>query len=181
MRSKDKLWFLVKFLGAAALLFSLWLRGGADVYGQAALLPAALLSPMITGYRVEFGGDTGYFVDGTTRVRVPLNLRESLAGIVPFLALVIASGNLPWRRRLWAGLVGLVILYSVAASIVIISPLMVTPQPDWVMRILDVVSVFAFLGGFVALPFALWFVMLGWGAAASPRARMPEKPRSRSR
>lgn len=167
MPSKSSIWFLAKFLAAAAALFWLWSQAGAaDVYGAAVLAAVRLLSPLLTGYDLERGGSGMAFVYGETRLALPLNLRETCAGVVPFLSLVLATADRSLASRAKAVAGGIAALYPVQVAVVAFTPLMMTPHEEWVSHLLDVVYTFAALGGLVALPFFLWWI---WWRLSRPR------------
>lgn len=159
MPSKSGAWFLAKFLAAAAALFWLWSQAGlAEVYGMVVLAGVRRLSPLLTGYDLENSGGGMAFVYGETRLALPLNLRETCAGVVPFLALVLATADRRPAQRARAVAIGLAILYPVQVGVVAFTPLMMTPHREWVSHLLDVIYTFAALGGLVALPLFLWWI-----------------------
>src|SRR6476659_6678004 len=92
--SKSSAWFLAKFLAAAGALFWLWSQGGGwEPYARLVLAAAGVVSPWLTGYQVDDTGGTAVFVGGPTRLALPLNLRETCVGLVPFAALVLATAK----------------------------------------------------------------------------------------
>lgn len=174
---KSIAWFLAKFAVAAGILFWLWSNGGwADAYGTLVLGAVRLVAPLLTGYQLETH-PTAAFVHGETHLPLPLNLRETCAGIVPFAALVLATTGRTIRARLQAAAVGFAILYPVQVLVVAMTPVMMTPHEEWISRLLDVVYTFAALGGLVALPLFLWWMWLKLtepaflARATPPRAR----------
>ncbi|MBI4517470.1 MAG: hypothetical protein HY699_16830 [Deltaproteobacteria bacterium] len=161
------MWFLVRFLAAAAALFALWLAGGAAMYSHMVLFCVRAVAALSAGLSVEVSSQAGHvtavFIAGTRRLAMPLNLRESLAGVVPFIALVMASSGPPLLARLRAALTGMGIIYAVDVAVVSASPLMLESRTGVTKALADVLSVFVMLAGLVALPFFLWLVLLGTG------------------
>jgi hypothetical protein len=155
--SKSSAWFLAKFLAAAGVLFWLWSQGGwAEAYGRLVLAAVSFVAPLLTGYRLDTGSGT-VFVSGETRLSLPLNLRETCAGVVPFVALLIATAKRSPAARLAGIAVGFAAMYPVQVAVVAMTPFMMTPHAPWVSRLLDVTYTFAALGGLVALPLFLWW------------------------
>lgn len=166
--SKSSAWFLVKFLAAAGILFWLWSQGGLwEPYARMVLGVVGVVSPWITGYQVERSGDGAIFVGGPTRLALPLNLRETCAGLIPFLALVLATGGRSAASRAQAAAVGLAAQFPVQVAVVTMTPLMMTAHSEWVSRLLDVLYTFAALGGLVALPLFLWWTWWKLGQQAA--------------
>jgi hypothetical protein len=157
--AKPAAWFLAKFAAAAAVLFWLWSQAGwGDAYGRIVLAAVAALSPWTTGYSVDLSGPVPTFVGGEAPLKLPLNLREICASLVPYASLLIASGGRPIASRLKIAGLGLLLLFPVQVGVVTLAPLMMTPHSEWVSNLLDVVYVFAALGGLAALPLFLWWI-----------------------
>lgn len=155
---KSVAWFLAKFAAAAALLFWLWSQaGGGDAYGRAVLAVVAVVSPWTTGYLLDLAVHPPAFVGGGARLALPLNMREICASLVPYVSLLIASPRRPAVARLQAAALGLALLFPVQVGVVTLAPLMMTPHAEWVSQLLDVIYVFAALGGLAALPLFLWW------------------------
>lgn len=177
-----RLLFFAKFVVAAALLLILWKSGAAWAYGYAVLVPVTVLSPLLTGYQVVIGsgpnGVTAFFESGASRVEVPFVLHEALAGVIPFVALMCASGGqtlLSWARRT---AIGLGVLFAAHVAVLVLSPLLVTPHERWVNRIIDVSYGFYAVAGFVGLPFSLWIILTRpWeGGGLLPPVTTPAAP-----
>ena len=159
-RSKTVAWFLGKFAVAAGALFWLWAQAGwAEAYGSAVLNVVRIVGPIFTGYLVELHPKVT-FVSGETRLALPLNLRETCAGIVPFAALILATAGRPLVSRLKALGIGFAAIFPVQVAVVAMTPFMMTPHEEWISNLLDVVYTFAALGGLVALPLFLWWMWL---------------------
>jgi len=158
MPSKSSAWFLAKFLAGAAALFWLWNHGLAEAYGSFVLAAVRVLSPLLTGYEVDTGGGSVAFVGGEKRLALPLNLRETCVGIVPYTALVLAAARRTANARAAAIAIGFAAMYPVQVAVVTMTPLMMTPHEQWVSSALDVVYTFAALGGLVAFPLFLWWM-----------------------
>lgn len=160
MTPKSIAWFLAEFAVAAGALFWLWSQmGWADTYAAVVLAGVRAVAPLLTGYALELHPSPA-FVAGEARLALPLNLRETCAGVVPFLALLLATPRRTVRARLAGAAAGLAVLLPVQVAVVAMTPWMMTPHAEWVSRLLDVVYTFAALGGLVALPLFLWWAWL---------------------
>ncbi len=164
--------FLAKFFVLAAALFALWsFAGVGDAYGRAVI---AITNPLIwavSGYHVDAVVATARGLDvfvakGPDRALVPLQPRELFSGLIPFLALVGASGGLTWPQRLRALGIGLGVLVVFHCGLMLLAPYLTglpqgeLPTIEWVRRVNRVIDVFyAFYGlvGYAALPFLLWY------------------------
>jgi hypothetical protein len=159
--SRSSAWFLTKFLAVAGALFWLWSQAGwAEVYGRVVLAAVGVLSPLLTGYDLDVHGGTAAFVGGPARLNLPLNLRETCAGLIPFAALLLATPRRSAVARLQGLLAGTAVLFPVQVAVVTMTPFMMTPHQPWVSDLLDVVYTYAALGGLVALPLFLWWAWL---------------------
>lgn len=168
-------WFLAKFAAAAGVLFWLWSQAGwAEAYGRAVLAAVRAVAPLLTGFQLETH-PAPVFVRGETRLALPLNLRETCAGVVPFAALILATAGRSARTRLQGAAAGLLALFPVQVAVVSATPFMMTAHEEWVSRLLDVLYTFAALGGLVALPLFLWWAWLQ--VTAPPPARAGERRR----
>jgi hypothetical protein len=166
---RSSAWFLAKFLAAAAVLFWVWSQmGGAEVYGRAVLAGVELVAPLLTGYLLDVAPSGAVFVAGESRLALPLNLRETCAGVVPFFALLLASSGRSLASRLRAAAIGVAVMFPIQVFVVAMTPWMMTRHAEWVSNLLDVVYTFAALGGLVALPLFLWWVW--WKLTLPPPA-----------
>ena len=163
--------FLLRFFAATAILFGAWTFGGvADVYAQFVVNISSPLMGLVNGFHVSsvLPTDLGLNVmitRGRGDVPLPLRPREIFSGLVPFLALVVASQGLAWQRRLTSVVAGLGILFLFHVGLMLLSPYLTgIPQSDlsivWKQRVNMTIDIFyAFYGlvGFAALPFLLWW------------------------
>lgn len=155
--------FLAKFLVAAGALFALWtLARASDVYSRAVLFVADPLMLILSGFRVDQLTPTSSGIDifirrGTERILLPLQPRELFSGIIPFLALVLATRGLELVTRLRAIGLGLAALFVFHVGLMLLGPFLATPHEDWVNRIIDITYGFYGLVGYAALPFLLWY------------------------
>lgn len=179
--------FLLRFFGLAAVLFALWsFAGCGDAYGRFVIAAATPLIEPITA--CEMGEvratERGLSIDirrtdpsdGKVYQRtVPLQPREVFSGIIPFLALMGATGGLSWSRRARATGIGVAVLFAFHFGLMLLGPYLTgLPQahlsPDtirnFVKPAIDVFYGFYGLVGYAALPFLLWFWL---GARAAPR------------
>lgn len=155
--------FLAKFLLAAGVLFALWtLARMSDGYSRVVLFVADPLMWLFSGFRVDsvLPADNGVNVfirKGADKILMPLQPRELFSGLIPFLALMIASRNLTMAARLRATAIGVAALFVFHVGLMILGPFLSTPHEDWVNRIIDVTYGFYGLVGYAALPFLLWY------------------------
>jgi len=176
--------FLLKFFGAAAVLFALWsFAGVGDAYGRFIIGLAEPFIEPLTDCRVSEvrDGPKGVTVvitradpQGVVYTRtIPLLPREIFSGIVPYLALMLATPGLaPWLRTR-ATATGLAALVVFHIGLMMIGPFLTgLPQahlaPETIRGVVQPVVnvVYGFYGliGYAALPFLLWF-WLGAGGS----------------
>jgi hypothetical protein len=157
--------FLGKFLLAAAVLFALWtLARASDGYGRAVLFVADPLMWLFSGFRVDAIAPTDaglnvFIRKGADRLLLPLQPRELFSGVIPFVALILASHDLAVRARLRALALGVAALFAFHVGLMVLGPFLATPHEDWVNRIIDVTYGFYGLVGYAALPFLLWYAL----------------------
>lgn len=92
---KINLWIrLIEFLVISAGLTYWWLNGGQESYWT---LFQRLAFPLLQ--------------EAGVRNFSPGLVRERLVSFIPFVSLMLVTPNLPWRRRLWGMLGGLVLIF----------------------------------------------------------------------
>lgn len=175
--------FLLRTLALVGVLFALWsFAGFGDAYGRAVVHLASPLMRLASGFALERIDATPRGLNIVIRreaIRevVPFQPREIFSGVITFLALVGASTGLPWRQRLRAAGIGLAALVVFHMGLVILGPYM-TGHPQatlgvvWMRRVNQVINVFyGFYGlvGFAALPFLLWWMLVGSKSVTSDR------------
>lgn len=181
--------FLLRFFALAAVLFALWSFAGlGDAYGRLAITLASPLVRLSSGFAIDRvvaepkGLDV--FIRRDQRVELmPLQPREVFSGLIPFLALVGASGAVSWRQRLRAAAIGVAALLAFHMGLVLLGPYMTGyPQAQlgqwWMRRINSAINVFyGFYGlvGYAALPFILWWVLVQRHAQAAAGATPPRR------
>jgi hypothetical protein len=163
--------FLLRFFVVAAALFALWTFGGvSEAYGRLVALVAQPLMWLLTGFRVAKTLTTPAGLEvilgrGNLEVPMPMHPREMFSGLIPFLALLAASTDVPARSRLRGLAIGVGVLFAFHLGLMILGPYM-TGEPQaslplvWVRRVNKLIDVFyGFYGlvGYAALPFLLWF------------------------
>lgn len=174
--------FFAKFIVAAAVCVVLWKGVGlSDAYGYAVLILVTVLSPVLTGFHVAMGngahGLTAFFEAGTSRIECPFVLHEALAGVIPFIGLMCATGGQTWRQGVSRTAIGLGVLYTAHVLVITLSPLLVTDHVWWVTRIIDITFGFYAVAGFVGLPFFLWMVLTKpWQGYAGALPVPPAEP-----
>jgi hypothetical protein len=117
-----------------------------------------------SGFRIATVTPTAAGLDifirkGAQQILLPLQPRELFSGVIPFVALIVASGGLTLAARVRAVAVGLAALFVFHVGLMIIGPFLATPHEDWVNRIIDVTYGFYGLVGYAALPFLLWYFL----------------------
>lgn len=160
------------FALCAATLFWLWARAGAgDLYGRAVVWTAGPLVRMTSGFHVveirDKADRTGIDVvvrRGTEKPMIlPVQPREQFSGLIPFLALMIATPGLPIVARAARLVAGAAIEFAFHIVLTLFGPFLATAHEPWVNRIIDVSYGFVGLIGYVALPFVLWLWLGGVG------------------
>lgn len=163
--------FLLRFALLAAALFAAWTFGGVgDAYGRAVVAVADPFMAVVTGFHVAAVKPVPEGLDvvirrGSTETTIPFQPREIFSGLLPFLALVGATGGLRAKRRAKAMGLGLAILLVFHVGLMVLGPYMTGyPQSSlgvvWMRRVnvaIDVLYGFYGLVGYAALPFFLWF------------------------
>lgn len=178
--------FLLRFLGGFGLLLGAWHSLGiTPLYTRPMLATAGVIGALTHGWLLEPAGATSPFpvwVSGPTRIELKVQLDSLAIGLVPLLALLIATPNVPLTRRLRQIGLGVVSSFLLNAIILACFPLLLFYQNDFT----DVLGTFIGLVGFVGSPVILWFVLAfsdirPWlprfraanvTAAATPRTRM---------
>jgi hypothetical protein len=164
------------------VLFALWAPFGAsDLYTRAVVAAGNPLIRGVTGFSVtEFvpspNGLKLRITRGTDTTILQLNPREIFSGLIPFLALMGAAANLPWRRRVNGIALGVGVLFVFHIGLLIFGPFFEGgPQGEmsieWARRVntaVDVMYGFYGLIGYAALPFLLWFGLTRPGVGESP-------------
>jgi hypothetical protein len=151
--------FLCTFLVSFALLLVAWQRvDGARWYTRGLLAGAALVGPALHGWVLETEQD-GFahptWVHGNRHVRASVQFDALAVGLVPVLALLLATPGLRLRRRalLLAG--GALLYFAVDTLIVALFPLLVFYKNPFT----DVLGTFLGLITFVGAPVIIWFAL----------------------
>lgn len=172
--------FLLRFFALAACLFALWsFAGVGDLYARAVIAATNPVMRLVSGFwvtavRPKPGGVDVMIRSAETAAAgqpdeiVPFQPREQFSGLIPFLALLGATGGLTWRRRARAALIGCGVLVAFHVGLTLMGPYMTgIPQSHlgllWmrrINRIIDVVYAFYGLVGYAALPFLLWWILV---------------------
>lgn len=174
--------FLLRFFGLAAVFFALWSFAGAgDAYGRLVIAAATPLIEPLTNCRVGEVRATqkGLSIDisridpttGRSHQRtIPLQPREVFSGLIPFLALVLATSASSWRRRARAAAIGTAILFAFHFGLMLLGPYLTgLPQahldPEtirgFIKPAINVLYGFYGIMCYAALPFLLWFWLAG--------------------
>ncbi len=170
--------FLLKFFGLAAVLFALWsFAGFGDAYGRFVVAVATPVIEIVTDCEVGEVRAThkGLSIDisrtdpsdGRVYKRtVPLQPREVFSGLIPFLALMLATAGLPLKQRATAVATGVAILFVFHFGLMVLGPYLTgLPQahlsPETLRGVvkpaINVLYGFYGIVCYAALPFVLWF------------------------
>jgi hypothetical protein len=151
--------FLCTFLVSFALLLVAWQRtDAAHWYTRGLLAGAALVGPALHGWVLETGRDGAAnptWVQGDRHVRASVQFDALAVGLVPVLALLLATPapNLCRRAVLLAS--GAALYFSVDILIVALFPLLVFYKNPFT----DVLGTFLGLITFVGAPVIIWFAL----------------------
>jgi len=105
--------------------------------------------------KLNIGTTLTYTVEGKPR---PIEVAPAISNIPPFVALVLVTGGLRWRRRLAALGIGLAILVLTHLLYIVLALAFSSAVQDAP----QVATALAQL--FITLPFVLWLVLARWDA-----------------
>ncbi len=151
----NKLRFLATFLALFAVLLVAWQSvDGGRWYTRALLASAAIVGPALHGWVLE-AGRSGHpvWVHGEHRVRATVQFEALAVGLVPVLALLLATPGLPIRRRIAYTLMGAAVCFVIDVAIIALFPLLVFYKNPFT----DVVGTFLGVIAFVGAPVIIWF------------------------
>lgn len=155
----NKVRFLCTFLVSFALLLVAWRQAnGARWYTRGLLAGAALVGPALHGWVLETGPDgAGHptWVHGDRHVRASVQFDALAVGLVPVLALLLATPAVSLRRRALLLATGAVLYFAVDTLIVALFPLLVFYKNPFT----DVLGTFLGLITFVGAPVIIWFAL----------------------
>lgn len=152
--------FAGMFLLTFALLLVVW--WGVDFpnrYRSAVLATAQPLSPLVTGWWLEYDrpDKVGEILFRSDESELPmlLQLPALSMGLVPLLSLVAATPGQGVKRTAINMLLGCVLYFLVHVAVILAYPL-IMDRPNAVK---DTLGVFTGLMAFVVAPLGLWFVL----------------------
>ncbi|MBI4515332.1 MAG: hypothetical protein HY699_05895 [Deltaproteobacteria bacterium] len=180
--------FAAIFLLAFALLQALWWANDcASRFRLAVLATAQVVSPIVNGWWLEYDppGKAGeaVFRAGDRKLHLLLQLPALSMGLVPFLALVLATPGLGIKRAAVAGAAGGVLYLLIDVAVVLAYPL-IMDRPN---ALKDTLGVFSGLMAFVVAPLGLWFALTYstlrslWGLSPLPPLSPPRPARPPAR
>ena len=170
----NKVRFLCRFLAAFALLLAGWHWSAAAQWCTHALLASAgFVGPSLHGWVLETpppGQAAPVWVYGHNQVRASLQFDALTIGVVPALALLLATPGISVMRRL--GLLGVAagLCFAIDTLILALFPVLVFYKN----AVTDIVGTFLGLIGFVGAPVIVWF------ALTFPQLRQALRPLGRS-
>jgi len=155
----NKVRFLCTFLTSFALLLLVWQRvDGARWYTRGLLASAALVGPALHGWVLETAPDGAAhptWAHGDRHVLVSVQFDALAVGLVPMLALLLATPALSIRRRAVLLASGAALYFIVDTLIVALFPLLVFYKNPFT----DVLGTFLGLITFVGAPVIIWFTL----------------------
>jgi hypothetical protein len=150
--------FLLRFLLCIAILLVVWSRSPlARLYSDAVVAIAARLGPPLHGWVLDQPPPPARPVwrQGDHRVEAALQFDALAVGVVPLLALILATPGIKPGRRLLRCLLGASGNLLISAAIVTAFPLLVFYKNVFT----DILGTFLGLIAFVGAPAILWFVL----------------------
>ncbi len=155
----NKLRFLGTFLVSFALLLVAWQGAdGARWYTRGLLTAAALVGPALHGWVLETAPDGATqptWVHGDRHVRASVQFDALAVGLVPMLALLLATPAVCIRRRVLLLVSGAALYFAVDILIVALFPVLVFYKNPFT----DVLGTFLGLITFVGAPVIIWFAL----------------------
>jgi len=149
--------FLCRFLAAFALLLVGWRWSDASQWCTRGLLAGAgLLGPSLHSWVLEappHGQAVPVWVQGQHRVSASLQFDALTVGVVPALALLLATPGLGFRRRMLLLVVAASLCFAIDTMIVALFPVLVFYKNP----VTDVAGTFLGLIAFVGAPVIIWF------------------------
>jgi hypothetical protein len=151
--------FLCRFLLAFAAALAVWQWAGASHwYARSLLDTARLLGPVLHGWVLEddpSGQGLPTWVHGARRVQASLQFDALAVGLVPVLALLVATSGLGIRHRLRLLGVGALLCFALDTLIVSLFPVLVFYKNPFT----DVLGTFLGVVAFVGAPVIIWFTL----------------------
>jgi hypothetical protein len=149
-----------RFAGLFLLAFAFWLTlwwaiDFAQVFRTAVLATARAVSPVVSGWWLEFTPGDAVFRTHGRRLHLLLSFPQLSMGVVPLLSLIVATPGIGLRRGAASALLGVLLYFLIDVMIVLSYPL-IMDEPNAVK---DTLGVFSGLVAFVVAPLALWFVL----------------------
>jgi hypothetical protein len=149
--------FLCRFLAAFALLLVGWRASDASQWCTRVLLASAgMLGPGLHGWVLESpppGQAVPVWVHGQNQVRTSLQFDALTIGVVPALALLLATPGLGVRRRIALLGVAAGLCFAIDTLVVALFPVLVFHKN----AVTDIVGTFVGLIAFVGAPVIIWF------------------------
>ena len=152
--------FAATFLLTFAVLVVLWwLSDFARHYRQSVLATVQLHSPVVNGWFLDYDRpgtiDPVVFHYADRQLPMLLQLPALSMGLMPFLALVVATPGLGAERKVVTLVLGSVLFFLIHVAVVLAYPV-IMDRPN---TLKDTLGVFSGLVAFVVAPLGLWFVL----------------------
>jgi len=146
--------FAGTFLLAFALLLVVWWAiDFAGLFRAAVLATARVVSPIVSGWWLEFTPRDAVFRTHDRRLHLLLSFPQLSMGVVPLVSLIAATPAIGVRRATVAAALGVGLYFLIDVIIVLAYP-MIMDRPN-VLK--DTLGVFSGLVAFVVAPLGLWF------------------------
>ncbi len=152
-KSRFLAWFLVYF----AVLLVLWSATPAAAWWRQLILGiSGYVGAAVHGWILEVGpGARPYWVNGDTRVPLAVQFEALSVGLVPTLALLLATPGVRWSRRFALCVVAALLLLLIHVLVVVLFPLLT----HYKNAATDVLGVFLGMVAFVGAPVIIWFAL----------------------
>lgn len=150
--------FLVAFLLAFAASLTAWRAiDGSQLYERTLLPVAGAVGPLVHGWVLTDLDGEGQprWRYGVDHVDLRIQFDALAVGLVPFLALVLATPGLAAQRRAGVIATGIAASLAIDVAIIVLFPLLV----HHANAATDILGTYIGLIGFVGKPTILWFVL----------------------
>jgi hypothetical protein len=151
--------FFASFLVSFALLLGVWSATSAATWYTAGVLAVAgTMGPLLHGWVLSIpppGHGHPIWSSGENQVQASIQFDSMAIGLVPLIALLVATPGVPLRRRILRIAVGSILNFLVSALMVALFPLLVFYKNAFT----DVGGTYLGLIAFVGAPVILWFVL----------------------
>ncbi len=165
--------FALLFLGSFAVMVGVWHAVDvAGAYRNAVLACAAVVSPYLNGWFLEYGPNKEVFRHAGIEMPLQIQLTALSMALMPLVALIVATPGLRPRRMLIATSLGVLGFFLIHVVIVLLYPVIMN-DPN---TLKDTLGVFSGLVAFVVGPLGLWFAVTYPELSSLWQLQMPPAP-----